>query len=320
MGIRERRRGRAIRARVDHVALSAGHHLLIVPRGSHIEPELRRTWDDAQHHIDLARRRGEDAPNRDMLLMTPVSTLAAFARSARSPRSTPAKREPDITFPLRPPRAVDRDITPTQTARARRDANDHPLRQRGAGRASRRASERRGSRSASPAALVDRRVGWRIRHTPPRFPVSFSAGGAGLAHFFFFFFGAAHSHRPRDLPPRAATFAVRAGTSPAPRRSRIRFPPLPTGDYVVHLEHGVGIYRGIRNDLRRPEHRSKSRSIEYEGGDRLNVPLYRIHQLERYRAAERRRRRQPRRRDCTGSADGAGRQQRETARARRSRR
>src|SRR6185369_14368299 len=41
--------------------------LLFVPRGSHLEPELQRTWADAQHHIDLARRRGEDAPNRDEL-------------------------------------------------------------------------------------------------------------------------------------------------------------------------------------------------------------------------------------------------------------
>src|SRR5437764_7074214 len=38
--------------------------VLFVPRGSHIEPELKRTWADAQHHIDLARRRGEDTASR----------------------------------------------------------------------------------------------------------------------------------------------------------------------------------------------------------------------------------------------------------------
>ena len=52
--------------------------LLIVPRGSHIEPELKRTWDDAQHHIDLARRRGEDVPRRDELFETPDVALAAL--------------------------------------------------------------------------------------------------------------------------------------------------------------------------------------------------------------------------------------------------
>ena len=41
--------------------------LLIIPRGTHVKPELERTWTEAQHHIDLARRRGEDTPSRDEL-------------------------------------------------------------------------------------------------------------------------------------------------------------------------------------------------------------------------------------------------------------
>src|SRR5690348_6007233 len=45
--------------------------LLFVPRGSHFEPELKRTWDDAQHHIALARRRGEDVDARDELFVHP---------------------------------------------------------------------------------------------------------------------------------------------------------------------------------------------------------------------------------------------------------
>src|SRR6185503_10512461 len=45
--------------------------LLFMPRGSHFEPELKRTWDDAQHHIDLARRRGEDVISRDELFVAP---------------------------------------------------------------------------------------------------------------------------------------------------------------------------------------------------------------------------------------------------------
>src|SRR5438874_3509016 len=36
--------------------------LLVVPRGTHLRPELERTWIEVQHHIDLARRRGEDTP------------------------------------------------------------------------------------------------------------------------------------------------------------------------------------------------------------------------------------------------------------------
>ena len=59
---------------------------------------------------------------------------------------------------------------------------------------------------------------------------------------------------------------------------------LKPGDYVVHLEHGVGIYRGIEKLFVR-ESTIEVAVIEYEGGDRLNVPLYRLDQIERYRAA-----------------------------------
>ncbi len=56
------------------------------------------------------------------------------------------------------------------------------------------------------------------------------------------------------------------------------------GDYVVHLDHGIGIYRGI-DTITVGESTLEVAVVEYEGGDRLNVPLYRLDQLERYRAA-----------------------------------
>ncbi|MFN8580635.1 MAG: transcription-repair coupling factor [Gemmatimonadaceae bacterium] len=59
---------------------------------------------------------------------------------------------------------------------------------------------------------------------------------------------------------------------------------LRPGDYVVHLEHGVGIYRGIEKIFVR-ESTMEVAVVEYEGGDKLNVPLYRLDQIERYRAA-----------------------------------
>jgi len=59
---------------------------------------------------------------------------------------------------------------------------------------------------------------------------------------------------------------------------------LQAGDYVVHLDHGIGIYRGI-DTIQVGEATLEVAIVEYEGGDRLNVPLYRLDQLERYRAA-----------------------------------
>src|SRR5439155_1279202 len=76
-----------------------------------------------------------------------------------------------------------------------------------------------------------------------------------------------------------------------PRRYREAPPPaaaraLQQGDYVVHLEHGIGLYRGIQTIAVGSEGGTLEVAVvEYEGGDRLNVPLYRLDQLEPYRAA-----------------------------------
>ena len=52
---------------------------------------------------------------------------------------------------------------------------------------------------------------------------------------------------------------------------------------MVHLEHGIGIYRGLQT-IPVGEATLEVAVVEYEGGDRLNVPLYRLDQLEPYRA------------------------------------
>jgi transcription-repair coupling factor (superfamily II helicase) len=62
--------------------------------------------------------------------------------------------------------------------------------------------------------------------------------------------------------------------------------PLTPGGYVVHLEHGIGIYRGLQTITVGADGAALEVAVvEYEGGDRLNVPLYRIDQLEPYRTA-----------------------------------
>jgi transcription-repair coupling factor (superfamily II helicase) len=50
--------------RLSISALFPPDTLLVYPTGTHLLPELQRTWDEAAHHIDLARRRGEDADSR----------------------------------------------------------------------------------------------------------------------------------------------------------------------------------------------------------------------------------------------------------------
>jgi transcription-repair coupling factor (superfamily II helicase) len=72
----------------------------------------------------------------------------------------------------------------------------------------------------------------------------------------------------------------------------------------VHLEHGIGIYRGHRAHLRAREH-DRGGGHRVRGGDRLNVPLYRIDQIERY-AVPATCRPTCRRRGCTSSAATGG--------------
>lgn len=67
------------------------------------------------------------------------------------------------------------------------------------------------------------------------------------------------------------------------------FAELKTGDPVVHKEHGIGLYRGLipmeifgetggtRNDFL---------TIEYQGGDKLYVPVYRMNLVQRYTGAD----------------------------------
>jgi transcription-repair coupling factor (superfamily II helicase) len=63
------------------------------------------------------------------------------------------------------------------------------------------------------------------------------------------------------------------------------FAELKPGDSVVHKEHGIGLYRGLvpmeiegaRNDFL---------IIEYHGGDKLYVPVYRMNLVQRYTGAD----------------------------------
>jgi transcription-repair coupling factor (superfamily II helicase) len=56
---------------------------------------------------------------------------------------------------------------------------------------------------------------------------------------------------------------------------------LKPDDYVVHLDHGVGIYRGLRH-LKVAGTEGDYLHVEYAGGDRLYLPVDRINLVQRY--------------------------------------
>jgi transcription-repair coupling factor (superfamily II helicase) len=245
----------------------------VIPRGTHVEPELARTWEDASHHIELARRRGEEVAAREELFESPSATaraLRAFGTlEAIEPdhADSPTRRladKPAVTFPLGQPEAIDRDIRLLR--RLTRDGIPTVILCDNQGQCDRLdellSDDERGI--SSGAALT----------------VGVLDGGFTIP---------AHGQR---LGLRILTDHEIFRRERRIRRKRryttgytIDALSLKEGDYVVHLEQGIGIYRGLHTISVR-ESTIEVAAIEYEGGDRLNVPLYRIDQIERYRAAE----------------------------------
>ena len=247
--------------------------VLLFPRGTSLEPELQRTWDEATHHIELARRRGEDAPSRDELYQTPADalrTLAGFGALAIAGADEPGA---DVRFPTRPPEPIDRDIN--RLRRLVRDGVPTLILCDNAGQ-SERLDEllNENAPTESPATLAIGVLGGGFLIPPSGAADAGAAadrGSLGLRvltdHEIF-----RRERRIRRARKYGTGVALETVTA------------LKPGDFVVHLEHGVGIYRGIETIFVK-ESTVEVAVIEYEGGDRLNVPLYRIDQIERYRAA-----------------------------------
>jgi transcription-repair coupling factor (superfamily II helicase) len=236
--------------------------------GLDVGAELRRTWDEAQHHLDLARRRGEDVPRRETLFLDPPAAeraLAGFGAYVEVPPDKAGQEAPDLGFPTRAPEPVERDIR--RLRRLVRDGLPTVILCDNAGQAERLDELlNEDERTPSPAALAIGVLGGGFVVPPGHGP-----SGAGLRvltdHEIF-----RRERRIRRARKYSAGTALDAAAA------------LKPGDFVVHLEHGVGIYRGIETKFVGTG-TIEVAVIEYEGGDKLNVPLYRLDQVERYRAA-----------------------------------
>ena len=71
------------------------------------QDEVDRAWSEAEHHLDIARRLGEDVPKRDAILENPE---AWRNRIVGFPRLTLRDDRPDLQFGFFPPEKVDRDL------------------------------------------------------------------------------------------------------------------------------------------------------------------------------------------------------------------
>ena len=216
--------------------------------------EVTRAWDEAEHHLEVARRLGEEVPSREAIFAAPGdwrSEIEAF------PRLLLRGEQIEVQFGFFPPDRIDRDLNrlrsllggdpPTlilcdnegQLERMEELLEDGARSRAGATLAI--GALDGGFVMPALRVLTDHEIFRRARRLR-------------------------RARRYRQAAPSAATGA------------------LTLGDYVVHLEHGIGIYRGIQT-ITVGESTLEVAIVEYEGGDRLNVPLYRLDQLERYRAA-----------------------------------
>jgi transcription-repair coupling factor (superfamily II helicase) len=221
--------------------------------------EVERAWREAEHHLEIARKLGEDVPSRDAIFEPPPEWRE---RLARFPRLYVRDEAAEHQMGFFPPERIDRDLnrlrsilagTPStlilcdnegQLERLEELLDDPSLR---SGRTP------RGNFTLAVGALdggflmptlrvlTDHEIFRRARRLR-------------------------RARRYRQAAPSAATGV------------------LALGDYVVHLDHGIGIYRGIET-ITVGDSTMQVAVVEYEGGDRLNVPLYRLDQLERYRSA-----------------------------------
>ncbi len=60
---------------------------------------------------------------------------------------------------------------------------------------------------------------------------------------------------------------------------------LSIGDYVVHSEHGIGRYHGLVHK-QVDAHVVDLLAVEYAGGDKLYLPIYRLNQIQKFSGAE----------------------------------
>jgi transcription-repair coupling factor (superfamily II helicase) len=245
----ERGTGDGARVRSSLLELLPTDAVLVVDEESAVEREVDRAWADAAHHLEVAHRLGEDAPPREELFVDPTEWRERWVRFGRAALGVV---ETEHRFPLAPPEPVERDLKRLRHLVA----------------------------SSPPSVILCDNEGQLERLEellgPDRATLVVGALDGGFVlpalrvltdHEIFR--RARRLRRPRRYRSAVSSAAAR---------------PLAAGGYVVHLEHGIGIYRGLQTIAVGAEGGTLEVAVvEYEGGDRLNVPLYRIDQLEPYR-------------------------------------
>src|SRR3989442_10588638 len=80
---------------------------MVLEQESALGQEVERTWADAAHHLEVARRLGEDPLPREELFLEPAAWRARLGGVARVAGNA---GDAAVRFSLAPPQALDRDM------------------------------------------------------------------------------------------------------------------------------------------------------------------------------------------------------------------
>ena len=219
---------------------------------------IRRLWEEDGHHIRVAHRRGEDVPSRDEIYREPENWLTSWNSFARIELDSSEGR---WNFALSTPWEIGRDIK-----KLRKFTRFSPTLILCDNEGQLERLEELLSESDTPGEKLPSAV---------TLALGSLSGGFVLPDLVVLTDHEIFRRTRRIRRPRRYRQAL--GTAAAES-----FSP---GTYVVHLEHGIGIYRGMETIEVGAGSMIDVAVIEYEGGDRLNVPVYRLDQLEPFRLA-----------------------------------
>ncbi|HQR17605.1 MAG TPA: CarD family transcriptional regulator, partial [Gemmatimonadales bacterium] len=240
-------------SRSSLLQLLAADTLLVEEAEGPDADEVDRAWTEVAHHLELSRRMGEEVPGRGDLYESPEQWRALRAGFAR----LLLRDEPvDLQMGFLPPERIDRDIPRLRALL-------------GGGQPTLLLCDNEGQLERLEELLSEGHRGPHASMAVGALDGGFVLPALRVLTDHEIFRRARRLRRPRRYRQAAPTAATGA---------------LASGDYVVHLDHGIGIYRGI-DTITVGGGLLEVAVVEYEGGDRLNVPLYRLDQLERYRSA-----------------------------------
>ncbi|TMQ56974.1 MAG: transcription-repair coupling factor [Candidatus Eisenbacteria bacterium] len=253
-----------------HLGIPLGSLLEYLAPGTAIwmdEPEAAgRELESAEREAERleadARRRAPHLPEREELFDPPersIARLAGFHRIESRVTGGPAERDPVISFDARPQPSFGRklDLLRGELRRLAELGYERVI-----------VCDNRGQAERLEEILGDGVVSVDVGSITAGFVLPPARIAVFTDHEIF------------------ARYRRRRGRRSGPSRASIRdLMTLEPGQYVVHLDHGIGIYRGLKR-ITLDGQDTECIHIEYAQNDRLFVPIDQLGMVQRYSAEE----------------------------------